>query len=390
VERVRPTAGCCHTSKLVDSRIAEPSGSCEPLSGGSCRLGHCRLARSSLGRLLVETRPNQIVLRLFVPIPVVARSSATHSVLLEMGIGWRFACRQTGRWRFRPPTFGGELSFGCDEKSNCLARPRFKTATRGPGEMCREGSELDQPSNDESRQGGTSRTHIRARLNGQEPKQELADVPKRRREGNELCQSNCIRTRGKSAQRRTHIRAQLDGQEPKQQLADMPRCVGTATNVGKSTQRRTHIRARLREQEPKQQLADVPKKRRDGNELGQPISIRTRQVSANALHSRTQLHGQEPKQQLADVPKKRREGNEPGQPNSIRPRASQRKGDAQPSAVARTRTKTATGGCAKEASGWQRTRSAEEHQNAASQRKDVAHPSAVARARTKTATGRFA
>ena len=79
--------------QLEDSRIAEPARGHEQLPGGSCRLGHCCLARSHLGRLLVETRPNQIVLRLFVPIPVVARSSATHSVLLEMEIGWRSAMK---------------------------------------------------------------------------------------------------------------------------------------------------------------------------------------------------------------------------------------------------------------------------------------------------------
>ena len=45
-----------------------------------------------------------------------------------------------------------------------------------------------------------------------------------------------------------------------------------------------------------------------------------RQVSAKALHIRAQLHGQEPKQQLADVPKRRRDGNELGQPKSVRAR----------------------------------------------------------------------
>jgi len=44
------------------------------------------------------------------------------------------------------------------------------------------------------------------------------------------------------------------------------------------------------------------------------------QVSAKTLHSRAQLHGQEPKKQLADVPKRRREGDELGQPKSIRTR----------------------------------------------------------------------
>ena len=134
MERVRPTAGCCHTSKLVDSRIAEPSGSCEPLSGGSCRLGHCRLARSSLGRLLVETRPNQIVLRLFVPIPVVARSSATHSVLLEMGIGWRSAMKANRTVEVSPPPSVESCASAALESWIALAQTELKTATRGSTE----------------------------------------------------------------------------------------------------------------------------------------------------------------------------------------------------------------------------------------------------------------
>jgi len=56
----------------------------------------------------------------------------------------------------------------------------------------------------------------------------------------------------------------------------------------------------------------VPERRREGNELGQPNSIRARQGKAKALHIRAQLHGQEPKQQLADVSERRREGNEVG------------------------------------------------------------------------------
>ena len=50
----------------------------------------------------------------------------------------------------------------------------------------------------------------------------------------------------------------------------------TATDTT-SQQKALHIRARLRKQEPKQQLADVPKRRRDGDELVQPKSIRARQ-----------------------------------------------------------------------------------------------------------------
>jgi len=98
--------------QLEDSRIAEPARGHKQLPGGSCRLGHCCLARSRLSRLLVEARPNQIVLRLFVPIPVVARSSATHSVLLEMEIGWRFAMKANRTVEVSPPTFGGEFCFG--------------------------------------------------------------------------------------------------------------------------------------------------------------------------------------------------------------------------------------------------------------------------------------
>jgi len=91
MERVRPTAGCCHTSKLVDSRIAEPSGSCEQLPGGSCRCGQSRLARSRLGGLLVEARTKQLVLCLLVPVPVVPPCSFTHNALLENENGWRSA-----------------------------------------------------------------------------------------------------------------------------------------------------------------------------------------------------------------------------------------------------------------------------------------------------------
>jgi hypothetical protein len=68
----------------------------------------------------------------------------------------------------------------------------------------------------------------------------------------------------------------------------------------------------------------VPKKRREGDELGQPKSIRARQGSANVLHIRAQLHGQEPKKQLADVPKRRQGGNELSQPKSVRARQGSR------------------------------------------------------------------
>jgi hypothetical protein len=169
----------------------------------------------------------------------------------------------------------------------------------------------------------------------------------------------------------------------------------------------------LHGQEPKQQLADVPEMRREGNELSQPRSIRMRQVSAKASHIRAQLHEQEPKQQLADVPKNRREGNELGRPNSIRTRqVSERRCTSERSctdknqnsnwrmcqrsvgkatnSVGRTASeraarqrrdeRTSVRSCTDKnqnsnwqmyrgASGWQRSRSAEQHQNAASQRK---------------------
>ena len=188
----------------------------------------------------------------------------------------------------------------------------------------------------------------------------------------------------------------------------------------------SHIRAQFHGQNSQQHLAEVPMRHREAEELRRPNSGK---IGARRLHIRAQLHGQKPKQHLADVPSGvgkatnwTAEQHENG--------ASQRKGVAHPSAVARTRTKTATGGCTREASGRQRTRSAEQHQNAASQRKalhiraqlhgqepkqqladvprgvgkatnsvsrtasergksaqGVAHPSAVARTRTKTATG---
>jgi len=55
------------------------------------------------------------------------------------------------------------------------------------------------------------------------------------------------------------------------------------------------------------------------NSVGRTASERAADQQ-KALHSGAQLHGQEPKQQLADVPKKRREGNELRRPNSIRMR----------------------------------------------------------------------
>jgi hypothetical protein len=139
--------------------------------------------------------------------------------------------------------------------------------------------------------------------------------------------------RGKSAQRPLHSRAQLHGQEPKKQLADVPERRRKGNELGQPNSIRArhisanvlHIRAQLHGQEPKQLLADVPKMHRESNELGQPNSVRARQVSAIVLHIRAQLHGQEPKQLLAEVPERRQEGNELRQPNCIRMRASQRK-----------------------------------------------------------------
>jgi hypothetical protein len=95
-----------------------------------------------------------------------------------------------------------------------LAQARLKTATRGSGEICREGSELDQPRGSQTQQVNARRTHIRAELSDKEPKQQLADVPERCREGNELRQPNSIRARQVSANV-LHIRAQTHGQKPK-------------------------------------------------------------------------------------------------------------------------------------------------------------------------------
>ena len=120
--------------QLEDSRIAEPARGHEQLPGGSCRLGHCCLARSCLSRLLVEARPNQIVLRLFVPIPVVARSSATHSVLLEMGIGWRSALKANRTVEVSPPPSVESCASATMESWIALARTKLKTATRGSTE----------------------------------------------------------------------------------------------------------------------------------------------------------------------------------------------------------------------------------------------------------------
>jgi hypothetical protein len=236
--------------------------------------------------------------------------------------------------------------------------------------MCREGLELDQSSSGRTRQGGAKAFQIRVRLHGQKPKQQLADVPERPRESNELGQLNSIRTRQVST-------------------------------------KAFQIRVRLHEQKPKQQLADVSERLREGNELGQLNSIRTQQISTTALHFRahTTDKNQNSNWQMCQrgvgmamnsVSRRASERGKPAQrrctsvrrctdknqnsnwrmcqksvgkaTNSVSREASERgksaKGVAHPCAVARTRAKTATGGCAKEASGRQRTRSAEQHQNA--------------------------
>ena len=183
--------------------------------------------------------------------------------------------------------------------------------------------------------------------------------------------------RGKSAQRRCTSERSCTDKNQNSNWRMCQRSVGMATNSasrtaserGKSAQTRCTAERSCTD---KNQNSNWRMCQRSVGKAMNSVSrtaSEARQVSANVLHIRAQLHGQEPKQQLADVPKRRREGNELGQPNSIRTRASQRKDVAQPCAVARTRTKTATGGCAKEASGRQRTRSAEKHQNAASQQK---------------------
>jgi hypothetical protein len=183
--------------------------------------------------------------------------------------------------------------------------------------------------------------------------------------------------RGKSAQRRcTAMRSCTD----KNQNSNWRMCQrgdGKATNSVSRTAsecaqvsaKALHSRAQLHGQEPKQQLADVPKKGQEGDELGQPKRIRTRQVSERRC---TVVRGCTDKNQNSNWRMCQRSvgkaTNSVGRTAS-ECAASQRKGVVQPSAVARTRTQTATGRCTKEASGWQRSRSAEQHQNAASQRK---------------------
>jgi len=141
-------------------------------------------------------------------------------------------------------------------------------------------------------------------------------------------------------------------------------------NGGKPAQgskRQLQIRTLLRYGNSQQHLAEGATLRREVEKLRRPNRNQCSAKLYERLQIRVQLHGQEPKQQLADVPERRRDGNEVDQPNSIRTRQVSAKTNAHPCAVARTRTKTATGGCAKEASGRQRSRSAEQHQNAASQ-----------------------
>ncbi len=198
--------------------------------------------------------------------------------------------------------------------------------------MCREELELDQSSGYRTRQGGAKAFQIRVRLHEQKPKQQLADVSERLREGNELGQLNSIRTRQVST-KALHFRAHSTDKNQNSNWQMCQRSVGMATN---SASRKASERGKSA-----QTCCTAERSCTDKN---QNSNWRMCQKSVGKAT------------------------NSVGRTASERA-ASQRKRVAQPCAVARTRTKTATGGCAKKASGRQRTRSAEKHQNAASQRK---------------------
>jgi len=193
--------------------------------------------------------------------------------------------------------------------------------------MCREGLELDQSSSGRTRQGGAKAFQIRVRLHGQKPKQQLADVPERPRESNELGQLNSIRTWQVST-KALHFRAHSTDKNQNSNWRMCQRSVGMATN---SASRKASERGKSAQTCCTAVRSCTDKNQNSNWRMCQKASGRqrtrsaeqhqnARQVSANVLHSRAQLHGQEPKQQLADVPKKRREGNELGQPRSIRTR----------------------------------------------------------------------
>ena len=179
--------------------------------------------------------------------------------------------------------------------------------------MCREELELDQSSGYRTRQGGAKAFQIRVRLHEQKPKQQLADVSERLREGNELGQLNSIRTRQVST-KALHFRAHSTDKNQNSNWQMCQRSVGMATN---SASRKASERGKSA-----QTCCTAERSCTDKN---QNSNWRMCQKSVGKAT------------------------------NSVSREASERgksaKGVAHQSAVARTRTKIATGGCAKEASG---------------------------------------
>jgi len=190
--------------------------------------------------------------------------------------------------------------------------------------MCREGLELDQSSSGRTRQGSAKAFQIRVRLHG--PKQQLADVPERPRESNELGQLNSIRTQQVST-KALHFRAHSTDKNQNSNWRMCQRSVGMATN-------------------------SASRKASERGKSAQTCCTAVRSCTDKNQNSNWRMCQRRVKKAM----------------NSVSRNASERgksaKGVAQSCAVARTRTKIATGGCAKEASGRQRTPSAEQHQNA--------------------------
>ena len=238
--------------------------------------------------------------------------------------------------------------------------------------MCREGLELDQSSSDRTRQGSAKAFQIRVRLHGQKPKQQLADVPERPRESNELGQLNSIRTRQVST-KALHFRAHTTDKNQNSNWQMCQRGVGMAMNSvsrraserGKSAKRvaQPSAVARTRTKTATGGCAKEASGRltnsasRKASERGKPAQRRC--TSVRRCTDKNQNSNWRMCQKSVGKAT-----------NSVSREASERgksaKGVAHPCAVARTRAKTATGGCAKEASGRQQTRSAEQHQSAVS------------------------
>ena len=260
---------------------------------------------------------------------------------------------------------------------------------------CRETAKLSQPSGDRSRQGGACRTHIRARLRGQQAKQQLVDVPERRREGYELCQPNGDRHNKSakgvahpSAVARTRTKTATGGCAKEASERQRTRSVEQHQNARKSAQRRCTA---VRSCTDKNQNSNWRMCQRCVGKAMNSVSQEASECGKSAQRRRTSVRSCTNKNQNSNWRMCQRIVGKAT--NSVGRTASERgksaKGVAHQSAVARTRTKIATGGCAKEASGRQRTRSAEQHQNARQGSAETnVHPCAVARTRTKTATGR--